>query len=163
MLNIEWGKMKNEINEIVHFEIPAKDPERLRKFYTNVFGWKFKNSAAQNMQYWNITTNTRHSPGVQGGLYKKGSENQTPVNYFATSDVAETIAEVIRAGGQVTAEKKIVPGHGSTAIFSDPEGNPIGLFESKDRGLFRERGKQSQSGANRIKSKQRNNRTADSK
>ena len=43
--------MRKEIHKIVNFEIPAKDPERLRKFYTDVFGWKFKNSAAQNMQF----------------------------------------------------------------------------------------------------------------
>jgi len=155
--------MKNEISEVVHFEIPAKDPKRLRKFYTNVFGWKFKNSAAQNMQYWNINTGTKHSPGVEGGLYKKGSQNQTPVNYIATTDIEETMAEVEREGGHITVGDKNTPGHGRTALGTDPEGNPIGFFESQDRGLFRQRGKQSQSGANRVKSSQRNDRTADSK
>lgn len=71
--------MKNEISEVVHFEIPARDPEKLRKFYTGVFGWKFKNTAAKNMQYWSINTGTKHSPGVTGGMYKQGSQNQTPV------------------------------------------------------------------------------------
>lgn len=155
--------MKKETYEIVHFEIPARDPERLRKFYTDVFGWKFKNAAAQNMQYWNISTGTKHIPGVNGGLYKKGSDNQTPVNYIGTPDLDESMAEVERAGGHITVGKRETPGHGLTAIGTDPEGNPIGLFESTDRGLFRERGKQSQSGANRIKSRRRNDRTADSK
>ncbi len=155
--------MKNEISEVVHFEIPAKDPERLRTFYTNVFGWKFKNSAAQNMQYWNINTGTRHSPGVEGGMYKKGSNNQTPVNYISTTDIDESMAEIEREGGHITVGNRNTPGHGRTALGTDPEGNPIGIFESKDRGLFRQRGKQSQSGANRIKSSRRNDRTADSK
>lgn len=155
--------MKNEINEIVHFEIPARDPDKLRKFYADVFGWKFKNSAAQDMQYWNISTGTKHIPGVNGGMYKKGSQNQTPVNYISTPDLNESMAEVERAGGHITVGKKGTANHGWTAIGTDPEGNSIGLFQSLDRGLFRERGTQSQSGANRIKSKQRNNRTADSK
>ncbi|MGD0728759.1 MAG: VOC family protein [Candidatus Micrarchaeaceae archaeon] len=155
--------MKNEINEISHFEIPARDPEKLRKFYTDVFGWKFKNSAEQNMQYWNITTGTKHLPGVNGGLYKKGSENQTPVNYISTPDIDESMAEVERAGGHITVGKKGIENHGWTAIGTDPEGNSIGLFESVDRGLFRERGKQSQSGAARIKSSKRNDKTKDSK
>jgi hypothetical protein len=155
--------VKNEISEVVHFEIPAKDPERLRKFYTDVFGWKFKNSAAQNMQYWNITTGTRHSPGVEGGLYKKGSPNQTPVNYIATTDVEEAMAEVERSGGHVTVGDRNTPGHGRTALCTDPEGNPIGLFESQNRGMFRERGRQSQSGANRVPSSKRNDQTKDSK
>ncbi len=155
--------MKHEINEIVHFEIPAKDPARLRKFYSDVFGWKFKNSAAKNMQYWNITTGTTHIPGVNGGMYKRGSKNQTPVNYISTPDLEESMAEVERAGGHITVGRKETPEHGATAIGVDPEGNSIGLFESKDRGMFRERGKQSQSGANRIRSSHRNDRTEDSK
>ena len=42
---------KNGIYEMTHFGIPARDPERLRNFYTAIFGWKFKNSAAQSMKY----------------------------------------------------------------------------------------------------------------
>ncbi len=155
--------MANEISEVVHFEIPARNPERLRRFYTAVFGWKFKNSAAQNMQYWNITTGTKHSPGVEGGLYKKGSKNQTPVNYIATTDIEETMERIEHAGGHVTVGDRKTPGHGRTALGVDPEGNPIGVFESEDRGIFRQRGTQSQSGANRIRSKHRNDKTVDSK
>ncbi len=155
--------MKNEVNEISHFEIPAKNPDKLRQFYSDVFGWKFKNSAAKNLQYWNISTGTKHLPGVNGGMYKMGSKNQTPLNYISTPDINESMAEVERSGGHITVGKKGTADHGWTAIGTDPEGNPIGLFESVDRGLFRERGKQSQSGAARIRSKKRDNRTADSK
>jgi hypothetical protein len=155
--------MKHATHEISHFEIPAKDPERLRNFYANVFGWKFKNAAEQNMQYWNITTGTRHLPGVNGGLYKKGSRRQTPVNYISTPDIDESIAEVEKNGGYITVGKKEVVGHGFTAVGRDPEGNSIGLFEPAKRGMFKADGVQSQSGANRIPSKRRNNTRADSK
>ena len=73
------------------------------------------------------------------------------------------MAEIEREGGHVTVGNRNTPGHGRTALCVDPEGNPIGLFESQDRGLFRERGRQSQSGARRIRSSHRNDRTADSK
>ncbi len=154
---------KNEIYEISHFEIPARDPDRLRKFYADVFGWKFKNSAAQNMQYWNISTGTKHIPGVNGGLYKKGSENETPVNYISTPDIYQTIREIKKAGGKITVDVRKTLKHGYTTVGTDPEGNPIGLFESMNRGFLRERGKQSQSGANRVKSSHRHNMMADSK
>jgi hypothetical protein len=155
--------MKHEIYEITHFEIPARDPEKLRKFYSGVFGWKFKNAAAMNMQYWNINTGTRHRPGVNGGMYKKGSKRETLVLYIGTPDLNESMAEVERAGGHITVGKKETAEHGFTAIGTDPEGNAIGLFESTDRGWFRQGGKQSQSGANRVKSRHRNDMTADSK
>jgi predicted enzyme related to lactoylglutathione lyase len=155
--------MKNEINEMSHFEIPAMNPDRLRQFYSDVFGWKFRNSAARSLQYWTIDTGTRHMPGVSGGLYKRGSEKQTPINYISTPDINESMAEIERAGGHITVGKKGTKDHGWTAIGTDPEGNPIGLFESQDKGMFRLRGKQSQSGAARVKSSKRDNRTADSK
>jgi predicted enzyme related to lactoylglutathione lyase len=115
------------------------------------------------MQYWNISTGTKHIPGVNGGMYKRGSKNQTPVNYISTPDLNESMAEVERAGGHITVGKKGTANHGWTAIGTDPEGNSIGLFESVDMGLFRQRGRQSQSGAARIRSKKRNDKTADSK
>ncbi len=157
------GIVKNEVSEVAQFEIPARNPQRLRKFYTDVFGWKFKNAAAQNMQYWNINTGTKHIPGVNGGMYKKGSKNQTPVNYISTTDLNEAMASIERAGGRITVGRKTVKGHGSTAVGTDPEGNSIGLFESTGRGIFRQRGKQSQSGANRIRSRRRVDMTEDSK
>ena len=70
---------KQKISEILHFEIPAKDMNSLRQFYTDVFGWKFKNTATQDMQYWTIDTGTSHKPGVDGGMYKRGSMKEMPV------------------------------------------------------------------------------------
>jgi predicted enzyme related to lactoylglutathione lyase len=35
-------KWKNKIPSIVHFEIPADDVERARKFYSTLFGWKIE-------------------------------------------------------------------------------------------------------------------------
>jgi predicted enzyme related to lactoylglutathione lyase len=155
--------MKDEINEMVHFEIPARDPKKLRKFYADVFGWKFKNSAPQNMQYWNIDTKSKHMPAVGGGLYKKGSPKERPVNYISTPDIDKSIAQIKRAGGRITVGKKETPDHGWTAVGTDPEGNPVGLFQPVNKGLFREKGTQSQSGANRIRSSRRNDRTPDTK
>jgi hypothetical protein len=155
--------MKNATHEISHFEIPAKDPEKLRNFYTNVFGWKFSNTAKQDMQYWSIKTGTKHIPGVNGGMYKKGSENQTVVNYISTPSIDESMAEIEKEGGHITVGKKEIEGEGFTAVGVDPEGNAIGLFESKNNGVFKRRGTQSQSGADRIRSKHRNDTRADSK
>ena len=155
--------MTNKINEITHFEIPANDLNKLRQFYTDVFGWKFKNSALKNLQYWTINTGTKHSPGVSGGMYKRGSKTQKPVNYFSTTDIDESMAEIENAGGSITVKKQEIENQGWTAIGMDPEGNAIGLFESKSRGIFRNRGKQGQSGASRIKSNKRNNQTKNSK
>lgn len=31
------------MSTIIHFEIPADDLERSKKFYSDMFGWKFEN------------------------------------------------------------------------------------------------------------------------
>jgi uncharacterized protein len=48
---------------IVHFDIPADDVERAKKFYTDLFGWKIEKwprmdsgNSSSNMEYWMITT-----------------------------------------------------------------------------------------------------------
>ena len=32
--------MKNKMNPVVHFEMPAEDSKRMSEFYTKTFGWK---------------------------------------------------------------------------------------------------------------------------
>lgn len=40
---------------LVHFELPADDIERAKKFYSNLFGWKIEKweGLANSMEYWN--------------------------------------------------------------------------------------------------------------
>ncbi len=42
---------------IVHFEIPANNPEKLLEFYKNLFGWKIEKMSMREMgDYWMIET-----------------------------------------------------------------------------------------------------------
>lgn len=43
---------------IVHFEIPADDPERAIKFYEDVFGWEVQKWEGP-FDYWLVTTGLR--------------------------------------------------------------------------------------------------------
>jgi predicted enzyme related to lactoylglutathione lyase len=37
---------------LVHFEIPSNNPEKVRRFYEQLFGWKFnKMPGTENMEY----------------------------------------------------------------------------------------------------------------
>jgi len=40
---------------VVHFEIPATDPERAAAFYKKTFGWKFEKWPGP-MDYWMVNT-----------------------------------------------------------------------------------------------------------
>ena len=42
------------MDSIVHFEIPADDPKRASKFYSDVFGWQVQ--AMEGFPYWSLIT-----------------------------------------------------------------------------------------------------------
>ena len=58
---------------VVHFEIPADDVARARKFYGELFGWKIeKFSGDTPMEYWMINTGREEGQmGVDGGMLKR--------------------------------------------------------------------------------------------
>ena len=52
---------------VVHFEIYTDDPEAVRPFYQDVFGWKFQKFDGP-IEYWLVTTGADKEPGINGGL-----------------------------------------------------------------------------------------------
>ena len=59
-------KDKNKIPTIVHFEIPADDVERAKKFYSALFSWKIEKIQVKKdgepMDYWKETTSSTTKP-----------------------------------------------------------------------------------------------------
>ena len=120
---------------IIHFEIPAEDVERLRKFYSQLFRWKIEKMPGP-MDYWNIETvpideeGNPVRPGVNGGMMKKEDPEQSPVNYISVESVDEYSEKIGDLGGRVIMPKQEVPGIGWFALALDPEGNLFGIFEN---------------------------------
>jgi predicted enzyme related to lactoylglutathione lyase len=121
---------------VVHFEIPAKDVEKLRKFYSDIFGWKIdKAQGDMQIEYWNLGTvpvdeNMRATrPGINGGMYKKTRSEDRPVNYFQVESVDEYLKRIKALGGKIIMPKQEVTKMGWTAIAQDPEGNQFGIFQ----------------------------------
>jgi len=114
-------------NKIVHFEIPVQDTERMSRFYSELFGWKFAKAPMEGMEYWLISTAGDGSLG--GGMYRKMQETDKPRFYMQVENIDEHTERFKKAGGTVIVEKQEVPGTGFTVIGADPEGNAIGLFQ----------------------------------
>jgi predicted enzyme related to lactoylglutathione lyase len=119
---------------IVHFEIPAKDVEKMRKFYSGLFGWKIE-KAPGPIPYWTIETvpidknMTPLKPGVNGGMYEKDSMEQRPVNYISVDSIDEYIKKIQASGGKIVQEKQEVQGVGWIAVALDPEGNQFAMLQ----------------------------------
>jgi predicted enzyme related to lactoylglutathione lyase len=120
---------------IVHFEIPADDPERAIAFYREVFGWQIHKDP--HMDYWMLHTvatgpdRIPTSPGSNGGLMKKMYPGQGVTNYFGVEDAEAAGKKIEAAGGVILVPKQHVPGHGYFVQFKDPEGNVMAVWEAE--------------------------------
>lgn len=119
-------------NRVVHFEIPANQPEALTKFYTELFGWKFQKAPLPGPEYWLCDTGS-DAPGINGAIMKRQDPRQPWMNYVDVASVDESLEEAKKLGAQVALPKTTVPGVGAFAAIIDPEGNVCGLWEQTKR------------------------------
>jgi hypothetical protein len=73
---------------IVHFEIPADDVERSKKFYSDLFGWKIEKFPGQtgggeDTEYSVITTtDDKGNKALGGGIMKRQGPQQPIINHI---------------------------------------------------------------------------------
>ena len=122
---------------IVHFEIPADDIKRAKKFYEKVFGWQIEKYVDTKEDYWIVRTTEVDKkmmptkPGaINGGLMKRKNPGQPFMNYVNVESIDKMIKTVEANGGKVCLPKQeIGKGMGWIAAFQDTEGNIVGLHQ----------------------------------
>ena len=133
---------------VVHFEIHASDPERAAKFYTDIFGWEFKewkfgDNMPEENRYWMVMTEKGTEggqagkwPGINGGMViRRGEvpEDFKPVGAFVCTidvpNIDEYIEKIKAAGGREALGKMPIPSVGWLAYFKDTEGNTFGIMQ----------------------------------
>jgi len=114
-------------NRVVHFEIPANEPEKLTQFYADVFGWKFEKANLPGPEYW--LASTGEGPGINGAIMQRQHPQQPPTNYVDVPSIDATLSEATKRGGKVALPKTAIPGMGAYAAIVDPQGNICGLWE----------------------------------
>ncbi len=99
-----------KMNPVVHFEMPAKDKSRMRKFYETAFGWLTEQLGKEMGEYVLVTTTESDektglpkSPGaINGGFYQCTDPlSQYPSVVIAVDDIKEAMKKVEEAGGKV--------------------------------------------------------------
>jgi predicted enzyme related to lactoylglutathione lyase len=126
------------MGKVVHFEIPADDLSRAKKFYGNVFGWKM--NEVPQMEYVMLGTTESDENGmprepgaINGGMLKRQDPVRHPVVTIDVESIDDALAEVKKNGGQVVSEKLAVGDMGFTAYFRDSEGNVVGLWQNPSK------------------------------
>ena len=119
---------------VVHFEVIGKDPQKLRDYYTGLFGWDFQTpspvaqevSEPQSYGFLDLVT-SEDGTGIRGGVGGGPSYKSHAVFYVGVPNVEAALqrAESLggtRAMGPATSPNGLVVGH-----FTDPEGTLIGV------------------------------------
>ena len=121
-------KGRPTMSRVIHFEIPASDPERASKFYQKLFGWHIEKWPGP-MEYWMVTTGAEGTPGINGGLMRN-TQVKTTTNTIGVESVDKAIEATKSAGGQLVMPKTPIPGVGYFAYCLDTEGNLFGVMQA---------------------------------
>ena len=123
------------MNNVVHFEVPADDMERAKKFYGETFGWQLQDMPEMGYVIARtVETDERmmpKSPGaINGGLAKRGGNLMVPSFAIRVDDIDIAVEKIKNAGGSITKEKTAVGTMGFIAYFKDSEGNILSLWQA---------------------------------
>lgn len=108
---------------VVHWELVAEDPARLRTFYADLFNWEIGEGEVMPI-----------SPGVggpsagPGGQIRKGARKGLAL-YIQVRDLDESVERARALGAQLVRDRVQVPGGATLAAIDDPEGNRLMLVQ----------------------------------
>jgi hypothetical protein len=108
---------------VVHWEIGGRDAAALREFYHKAFGWDLTDAGP------NYTLVAPADGGLGGGIMQL-PEGTPPYEtfYVQVDDLDAALAELQLLGGETLVPPTEIDTSASFALFTDPEGHPIGLL-----------------------------------
>jgi predicted enzyme related to lactoylglutathione lyase len=119
---------------VVHFEIIGKDPQHLRNYFGELFGWRFDSSSpvaeaiSEPSDYGFVDrVAAPDGTGIPGGI--RGGAGYPPhvIFYVGVPDVEAALREAERLGGKRQMGPERAPTGLVVGHFTDPEGNLIGV------------------------------------
>ncbi len=114
--------------QITHIEFPADNTARARRFYSEIFGWEFREMEGMDGYFMFSTGSVEQSGGAIG---QRGETTGSALRLYIECDSIEAILErVDELGGSVVEPRTEIPGQGWYAVITDSEGSEIALFEN---------------------------------
>jgi len=114
---------KDWARPVVHFEIGARDPERLRAFYAELFNWSIGDGPIMSI----AAGVGGPEPGPAGHI--RLTDRPGVSLYVQVSNLQTSLAKVVELGGTTHSEPFDIPGGPTLAIVADPEENTLVLVQ----------------------------------
>jgi len=115
---------------VVHFEIIGRDPQRLRDYYGDLFGWRFDlaHDASGTVSAPGQYGFTQPPDGIPGGIGGGAGYDPRTLFYVGVPDVEAALRHAEKLGGaRVSGPHSNPAGTLRIGFFTDPEGHLVGV------------------------------------
>ena len=121
---------------VVHFEVIGADPDRLRRYFGDLFDWQFDTpspvavevSDPDSYGFLDLVAGPDGS-GIRGGIGGGAGYPSHAVFYVSVPDVEAALQRAVELGGTRTLGPATSPSGLVVGHFTDPEGNLIGVAQ----------------------------------
>ena len=105
---------------IDYIEFPSTDIEKTKRFYGEVFGWRFEDYGPAYTSF--------HDGRLSGGFTTEGAVTRSgPLVVIYAKDLAAIEVSIVSAGGVIVKPTFSFPG-GRRFHFADPSGNVLAVW-----------------------------------
>jgi len=112
-----------ETGKISYIELPARDIEATKAFYSSAFGWKFVDYGPDYVSF--------QDSGLDGGFYKSdlvaSTQTGSALVVLYSAELEKTQGIVEDCGGEIVKPIFSFPG-GQRFHFADPNGNEFAVW-----------------------------------
>jgi len=117
----------NEHEKVNYVELPAKNLQATKIFFSQVFGWSFQDFGPEYSAFSN--------QGIDGGFFKSNlsssTSNGAALIVFYSIDLEETQEKIKQANGIIVKPIFVFPG-GRRFHFTEPSGNEFAVWSDKN-------------------------------
>ncbi|WP_062077508.1 VOC family protein [Demequina globuliformis] len=111
--------------DITHIDIPVADLGAATEFYEALFGWTI--TAPPGFAGYPMWQAPNEVSG--GGLAPRSEGFTQPRSYVEVDSIDDTLAQIQERGGTIVRGKEEITATSWWAVFRDPDGNIMGLYE----------------------------------
>ena len=128
------------MQDFIWYELMTPDPEGAVAFYRELTGWTVTDVGGPQMTYYaaGMGAGTRGICGITALPVAMREAGARPgwLGYLGTEDIGMTIRRLEAAGGSLRREPMEIPGTGTFAVVTDPQGAVFQLMQPAPQGAI---------------------------
>jgi len=109
---------------VVYFEVMGQDADKLRHFYGELLGWRFRMSTPRAR---GKLERAEGDPGISGRIAQSGPGHPNWMTFYTQVPDIQAAVERAKALGSQVLMPPVRLADTTVAVVSDPEGHPVGL------------------------------------